>query len=81
MKLETYAKAWTALVMALLSAFAQFTPLASGGLSGLVALAGAVLTALAVFLVSNRLDGWNVIDLARALLDANAELEREGTDA
>ncbi|MEM8849244.1 MAG: hypothetical protein AAGE03_04330 [Pseudomonadota bacterium] len=78
MELSSFAKAWAALVTALLSAFAQFIPLvADGGLSGPVAVVGAILTALAVYAAANRLDGWNVFDLARALLDANAKYEAE----
>lgn len=70
MNFARYAKAWVALATGLLAALAQFTPLASGGLSGLVAAIGAFATALAVYLVANKTHGFNVNDIADALIGA-----------
>jgi len=68
--LTRYAKAWAALVVGFLTAFAQFTPLATATSPAIVATIGAFLTALAVYLVANRVDGFNVNAIAQALIDA-----------
>lgn len=76
-----YAKAWVALVTAFLAAFAQFTPLATATSPAIVATAGAFLTALAVYLVSNKVYGFNLNAIAQALIDvgeAEAGLPQKG---
>ena len=60
MTFSRYAKAWAALVTSLLTAFLQFSALIPPGNAGLVAFGGAILTAVAVALVSNKIDGFNV---------------------
>lgn len=79
MKFETYAKAWAALAVAVLTALVHLT-LPPGIIPIGISAIEPLLIVIAVVLVPNRMEGWNVADLARALLDANTELEREGID-
>ncbi|MBT8169878.1 hypothetical protein [Falsiruegeria litorea] len=74
MNFSLYAKALAALVVSMLTAFAQFTPLVSGGAGGIVAVVGAFLTALAVYFISNRHEGANVSEVAQQVIAAGFEI-------
>lgn len=78
-----YAKAWAALVIGLITVTAHASPFSDAAIDHVfISIGGTMIAVAAAYLVPNKIDGFNVDEIAQALLDAGDEiaLQTHGDD-